>query len=88
VLYTHPAVLEAAVVGRPDRIYGDQPVAFVSLRAGQRVTAEQLGEHCRTRLAPFKLPRQYVILDALPKNPVGKIIKDPLREQARNESRP
>ena len=79
---------EPAVVGRPDEIYGEQPVAFVSLRPGQHVTAEQLEEHCHTRLAPFKCPREYLIMDALPKNPVGKITKEPLRDQARRQSRP
>ena len=87
-LYAHPAVLEAAVVGRPDEIYGEQPVAFVSLRPGQHVTAEQLKEHCRTRLAPFKCPREYLIIDTLPPNPIGKIIKEPLRDQARSQPRP
>lgn len=82
VLYAHPAVLEAAVVGRPDEIYGEQPVAFVSLRQGRQVTAEQLAEHCRARLAPFKLPREYLIMNTLPKNAVGKIVKQPLRDRA------
>jgi O-succinylbenzoate-CoA ligase len=85
VLYAHPAVLEAAVVGKPDPVYGEQPVAFVSLRPGQQVTADELDAYCRDRLAGFKRPREYVVLDTLPKNPVGKITKPQLRDLVRGQ---
>ena len=80
VLYTHPAVLEAAVVGRPHDVLGEEPVAFVALRDPDSVTPEELIELCSTSLARFKVPRDVVILDVLPKNSVGKIAKPELRE--------
>ena len=80
VLYTHPAVLEAAVVGRPHAVLGEEPVAFVALRDPDSVTTEELVELCSTSLARFKVPRDVVILDVLPKNSVGKIAKPELRD--------
>jgi acyl-CoA synthetase (AMP-forming)/AMP-acid ligase II len=79
VLYEHEAVLEAAVVGRPDDRWGEVPVAFVVLRPGATATAAALVEHCRARLARFKVPRDIAFLDALPRNPSGKVLKRELR---------
>jgi long-chain acyl-CoA synthetase len=81
VLYTHPAVLEAAVVGQPDPVFGEQPVAFVTLRPGFDVVPEDLVEHCRPSLARYKVPREVRIEETLPKNAVGKVAKPVLREQ-------
>jgi fatty-acyl-CoA synthase len=81
-LYRHPAVLEAAVVARPDPQWGESPCAFVTLREGASATAEELIEHCRQELARFKAPRT-VVFGALPKTSTGKIQKFQLREQAR-----
>ena len=75
VLYEHVAVLEAAVVGRSDEIFGEVPVAFVALRGGSAADADELREHCLTRLAKYKTPREFVFLDSLPKNSVGKLTK-------------
>ena len=83
VLYQHPAVQEAAVVGRPDPVYGELPVAYVLLRPGAHATPDELIEHCRTELARFKIPRAVYVVDSLPKNTIGKILKDPLRDDAR-----
>ena len=80
VLYGYPAVLEAAVVGRPDETFGEEPVAFVALRAGSSATPDELIAHCRSSLARFKVPRDLFVLDVLPKNAVGKISKQDLRE--------
>jgi long-chain acyl-CoA synthetase len=80
VLYTHPSVLEAAVVGRPHAVLGEEPVAFVALRDSDAVTTEELIELCSKSLARFKVPRDVVILDVLPKNSVGKIAKPELRD--------
>jgi long-chain acyl-CoA synthetase len=80
VLYTHPAVLEAAVVGRPHAVLGEEPVALVALRTPGSATPEELVGLCSKSLARFKVPRDVVILDALPKNTVGKIAKPELRE--------
>jgi acyl-CoA synthetase (AMP-forming)/AMP-acid ligase II len=84
VLYEHAAVLEAAVVGRPDERWGEVPVAYVVLRPGvaapgDAVSAEALIEHCRERLARFKVPKDVLFLDALPRNPSGKVLKRELR---------
>ena len=79
VLYEHPSVLEAAVVGRPDDRWGETPVAFVVLREGDEVSADTLIEHCRGQLARYKVPKAVTFLDALPRNPSGKVLKRELR---------
>jgi fatty-acyl-CoA synthase len=82
VLYEHGAVLEAAVVGRPDDRWGEVPVAFVALRPGSSATADELIEHCRGQLAKFKVPKDVTFIDALPRNPSGKVLKRTLRDGA------
>jgi len=83
VLCSHPAVLEAAVVARPDEKWGETPCAFVSLKPGvASVTAEELIAWCRARLAGFKVPKQ-IVFGSLPKTSTGKIQKNLLREQAK-----
>jgi acyl-CoA synthetase (AMP-forming)/AMP-acid ligase II len=79
VLYEHDAVLEVAVVGRPDERWGEVPVAHVVLRPDATATAEDLVEHCRGQLAGFKVPKAVLFLDALPRNPSGKVLKRDLR---------
>jgi acyl-CoA synthetase (AMP-forming)/AMP-acid ligase II len=81
VLATHPAVLEVAVVGRPDPVMGEEPVAFVVTRDGQSVDPADLLEHARRVLAKFKVPKEIRVLQALPRNAMGKIVKAPLREE-------
>ncbi len=83
VLYAHPAVLEAAVVARPDPRWNEVPVAFVVLREGAHAAVDELHEFCRARLARFKVPRAIELLDVLPRNPSGKVLKRVLREQAK-----
>jgi fatty-acyl-CoA synthase len=86
VLYKHPAVLEAAVVARPDEKWGETPCAFVSLRPGSPpVEAAELIEFCRERLARFKVPRS-IVFGELPKTSTGKVQKFVLRERARSAS--
>ncbi len=82
VLYEHAAVLEVAVVGRPDERWGEVPVAFVALRDGAQASADELIEHCRSQLARFKVPKDVVFVDALPRNPSGKVLKRDLRARA------
>ncbi len=82
VLYEHPGVLEAAVVGRPDERWGEVPVAHVVLRPGAAVTAEELIEHCHGQLAKFKVPKAVTFIEALPRNPSGKVLKRELRGAA------
>ena len=84
-LYRHPSVLSAAVVAQPDDKWGETPCAFVELKPGSTVTAEELRAFCRTRLAGFKVPRAYVFGD-LPKTSTGKIQKFALRERAKSAS--
>jgi acyl-CoA synthetase (AMP-forming)/AMP-acid ligase II len=79
VLYEHESVLEAAVVGRGDDRWGEVPVAFVVLRPDATATADALLEHCGAQLARFKVPKDITFLDALPRNPSGKVLKRELR---------
>jgi len=81
VLYEHDAVLEAAVVGRTDDRWGEVPVAYVVLNEPGTTTAEDLIDHCRQQLARFKVPKAVVIVDVLPRNPSGKILKRELRDR-------
>ena len=83
VLYHHPAVLEAAVVARPDAHWGETPCAFIALKAGQgHITEEDIMSFCREHLAAFKVPKT-VVFTQLPKTSTGKIQKFVLRENAK-----
>jgi acyl-CoA synthetase (AMP-forming)/AMP-acid ligase II len=79
VLYEHESVVEAAVVGRPDDRWGEVPVAYVVLSSAATTAPEDLIEHCRRQLARFKVPKDVVLIDALPRNPSGKVLKRELR---------
>jgi benzoate-CoA ligase family protein len=81
-LLTHPGILEAAVVGRPDEFGNDKPVAFVVAAPGQTPTADELITLCAQRLASFKRPRDVVFCDELPKTATGKIQRFKLRGRA------
>ena len=81
VLYRHPAVLAAAVVAKPDAKWGETPCAFVEIKPGATVTAEDIVAHCKKHLAGFKVPRAVVFGD-LPKTSTGKIQKFALRQLA------
>jgi len=82
VLYRHPCVLEAAVVARPDQMWGETPCAFVALKPEAAATADEIIAFCREHLARFKVPR-FVIFGPLPKTSTGKIQKFVLRERAK-----
>lgn len=75
VLYQHEAVLEAAVVGRPDPYRGETVAAYVSLREGFSVRPEDLIEYCRARVAAYKYPRELEIVDEIPKTATGKVLR-------------
>ncbi|WP_051852420.1 class I adenylate-forming enzyme family protein [Streptomyces aureocirculatus] len=82
VLYTHPAVREAAVVGVPDAYRGESVKAYVSLRAGTEADAGELVAYCRERLAAYKYPRVVEVLTELPKTTSGKILRRELRSRS------
>jgi fatty-acyl-CoA synthase len=82
VLYRHPAVLEAAVVARPDEKWGETPCAFVTLKDGASATAADIMAFCRQHLASYKCPRT-VVFGPLVKTSTGKIQKFALRERAK-----
>jgi fatty-acyl-CoA synthase len=82
-LYKHPAVSAAAVVAMPDDKWGETPCAFVELKAGQKASADELMQWCKTQLASYKCPRHVVFAD-IPKTSTGKIQKFKLREMAKS----
>jgi len=84
-LYRHPAVLSAAVVAQPDEKWGETPCAFIELKPGALVTADELRDFCRQHMARFKVPKSFVFRD-IPKTSTGKIQKFALREIARSTS--
>ena len=81
VLYTHPAVLEAAAIGIPDPERGEVVKAFVALKPGQTATAEELIEHCRKSLARYKVPRAVEFRGELPKTLIGKVLRRQLADE-------
>ncbi|HEX5569646.1 MAG TPA: AMP-binding protein, partial [Streptomyces sp.] len=87
-VYQLPEVFEAAVVGRPHPVLGEEPVLFVSPARDAVLDEERIHEHLRGRLSKFKLPVEILPLDVLPKNPVGKIDKPALRARLSSVERP
>lgn len=86
VLYSHPAVHEAAVVARPDKYWGETPCAFVSLKeeAAEKPSEKEIREFCKERLPLFMVPRMVVFKAELPKTSTGKIQKFLLRDMAKD----
>ena len=85
VLLHHPAVAEVSVIGAQSADLGEEPVAFVVLKAGMTVTPQELDQLCLDNLARFKRPREYFFPSDLPKNNYGKILKTALRQQLKQE---
>lgn len=81
VIQRFDGVKECAVIGRADTSKGETPVAFVSAMEGRTLDVKALREHCRASLADYKCPREFHVLDALPRNPAGKILKVDLRDR-------
>jgi O-succinylbenzoic acid--CoA ligase len=79
-LLAHPAVLEAGVTGRPDARWSAVPVASIALRPGHRVSAEELQEFCRQRLAAYKVPVEIEFVVKLPRTGSGKLLRRSLRD--------
>lgn len=85
VLFEHPDVQEAAVIGVPDEYRGETVKAFIVRKAGSIATESELDAHCRSRLAPYKVPRIYEFREELPKTMVGKVLRRELREESSGE---
>jgi fatty-acyl-CoA synthase len=85
VLYRHPQILEAAVVAKPDPIWGEVPCAFVTLKSNISISADDITDWCRANLADYKVPRT-IIFGPLPKTATGKVQKFELRERLRDHA--
>ena len=81
LLYTHPAILEAAVVGISDETRGEIPKAFVVLKPNQQVAADEIVSFCKERIAAYKVPRVVEFMSDLPKSATGKILKQRLAQK-------
>ncbi len=81
VVYQMPQVREAAVIGLPDEKWGERPVAVVALNADHTLDYETLAKYCRGHLAGFKVPKQLILREQLPRNPSGKVLKRVLRDE-------
>ena len=88
VLYQHPKVLEAAVIGLPDGTRGEKIAAYIILKPEQTATAAEIRTFCREHLAPYKQPRRVVFCDDLPKSLAGKVLRRKLREEVLAENQP
>src|SRR5690606_2999730 len=75
VLNAHPLVKDSAVIGKQDGMRGEVPIAFVEVADGAIFDETRLREHCRQNLATFKCPREIRVIDQLPRNPTGKILR-------------
>ncbi|MGQ4872201.1 MAG: class I adenylate-forming enzyme family protein, partial [Candidatus Thorarchaeota archaeon] len=79
LLYQHPAVLEAAVIGIPDEKWGEVGKAVIVVKPGHSLTADEIREYLKERLAKYKIPKVYEFRDSLPKSAAGKILKRELK---------
>jgi acyl-CoA synthetase (AMP-forming)/AMP-acid ligase II len=79
VLYSHPAVMEVAVIGVPDPYWIERVHAVVAIKKGASTTAEELIAFCKKKIAGYKVPKSVEFVASLPKNPAGKILKRELR---------
>jgi long-chain acyl-CoA synthetase len=85
LIYTRPEVQECAVVGLPDKEWGERVAAFIIARPGQEIVPEELKIFLKARLSAYKVPKQYLIVEELPKSGAGKILKRELRKQFSGE---
>lgn len=81
VLYMRPEVEECAVVGFPDKEWGEKVTAFIVPRPGQNIVPVEIKSFLKNRLSPFKVPKEYIVLEEMPKSPAGKILKRELRKR-------
>jgi long-chain acyl-CoA synthetase len=79
VLYTRPEIQECAVIGTPDKEWGERVTAYLILRPGETFDKDTLNTYMKSRLSPFKIPKEYLTVDDFPRSPAGKILKRELR---------
>ncbi len=85
ILYKHPAIHEAAVIGQPNRLHGEVPIAYITLNAGFQTLEKEIRAFCFEHLGKHEIPKKIIFLDKLPKNAAGKIVKRELRKQGEVE---
>jgi fatty-acyl-CoA synthase len=85
VLYHHPKIQEAAIIGVPDQVWGESVKAMVVLKKGKTMKEEEVIDHCKNHLASYKKPRSVEFVEVLPRNPSGKVLKTVLREKYLNQ---
>jgi long-chain acyl-CoA synthetase len=81
ILYTKQEIEGCAVVGLPDKEWGERVTAFITPRPGQKIVPEELKAFLKSRLSSFKVPKEYIVVDELPKSPAGKVLKRELKKQ-------
>ena len=81
LLHSHPKIHEAAVIGVPNEKWGESVKAIIVLKPGETATEDEIIEYCKEKAAGYKKPRSVDIVDDLPRNPSGKILKRVIREQ-------
>jgi acyl-coenzyme A synthetase/AMP-(fatty) acid ligase len=87
VLMAHPSIKEAAVIGVPDEVQGEEIKACIVLQEGARLSAQELADYCHQRLARYKCPRYIQFYQQLPRSPMGRISKSKLREMSSSGAR-
>ncbi|HEY2348337.1 MAG TPA: hypothetical protein VGH64_04950, partial [Puia sp.] len=85
-LMSHPAVLEAAVIGVPDKKWMERPHAYLVLKEGKKISSQELKEHLKEQFPRFWIPEVYSFIDAIPKTSVGKFLKSALRYKYKEEN--
>jgi fatty-acyl-CoA synthase len=81
VLYHHPKIQEAAVIGVPDQVWGESVKAMVVLKKGETIEEKEVIEYCKNHLASYKKPKSVEFVEDLPRNPSGKVLKKTLKEK-------
>jgi len=87
VMYTHPKVLDACAIGIPDEKRGETPKVFIILKPGETMTEEEVKEHCRKSLAPYKVPTHVEFIEELPRTSVGKPMRNALRQREKDKNK-
>ena len=81
VLYTRPEIQECAVIGLPDQEWGERVTALIILRPGESFDQDKLKAYMKSRLSPFKVPKEYLIVNDFPRSPAGKVLKRELKRR-------